>query len=180
MYPIWRLQSTENTSGFSARSASLRARLWRELKKKSAPRTSVAHHSTRLIRPCRFAERPRERAMSVPSGSSRSSELPVGQNAGLRERIPVVFPDMQGRRGVHGQGVEAGRELVVVVESLVPGDDLARVAGHVAHDLDQACLGAPLRLVERPVLPDGIDQVIPLELVGISALAAGKPRPGRS
>ena len=95
------------------------------------------------------------------------SELPVAQNAGLRERVPAVFPDMQGRRGIHGQGVEAGRELVVVVEGLVPGDDLAGVASHAAHDLDEAGLGAPLRLVERPVLPDGIDQVILLELVGV-------------
>jgi hypothetical protein len=64
-----------------------------------------------------------------------------------------------------------------MVERLLPGDDLDGVAGHAPHDLHQARLSAPPGLVVWSVLADGVDQVIPLELIRIG-LRLGK-RPGK-
>src|SRR5450755_3833883 len=57
------------------------------------------------------------------------SILPVVERPRLRQRVLAVFADGQGRGRVHGELVEAGAELDGVVEGLVPGDDLAGVAG---------------------------------------------------
>ena len=60
-----------------------------------------------------------------------------------------------------------GGELVLAVEHVVVGDDLAGVGGHAAHRGDEAGLRAALDLVVRLVLADGADQVFPFEVVGV-------------
>ena len=65
------------------------------------------------------------------------SELPLGEDARLGQGVLAVLPGAEGSGGIHRQGVEPGRELVVMVDRLVPGDDLAGVAGHAAHDLTE-------------------------------------------
>ena len=52
-------------------------------------------------------------------------------------------------------------------ERLVPSDDAARMRGHTSHEGRQAGLGAPLDFVVRLVLADGLDEIVPFDLVGI-------------
>ena len=72
-------------------------------------------------------------------------------------------PGCSGAGGIDGQLVDAGGELVLVLQDLVVGDDLAGVGGHAAHRGDQAGLGAALDLVVGLVLADGVDQVVPFQ-----------------
>ena len=80
------------------------------------------------------------------------------------------FPSLSAFKGAGesiGQLVETRGELVLAVEHLVEGDLLAGVGGHAAHRGHQARFDAPLHLVVRLVLADGVDQVVPFVLVGI-------------
>jgi hypothetical protein len=64
---------------------------------------------------------------------------------------------------------------VLELECLFVGDHLARVTGHAAHRGDQARLGSPLDLVVRAVEADRLEQVIPLQLVGVRFRLLGGP-----
>ena len=56
---------------------------------------------------------------------------------------------------------------MLVVEHLLVGDFLPSVSGHAAHVRDHACLDAARHFVVRHVADDRVDEVLPLELVGI-------------
>src|SRR5437763_389411 len=80
--------------------------------------------------------------------------------------IAAVGTEAQGRGAVERQLVDIGRELVLVIQHLVEGDELAGVRGHAAHRRDHARLRPALHLVVRLVLADRGDQILPLVVVG--------------
>ena len=53
------------------------------------------------------------------------------------------------------------------IEHLLVGDVLADVGGHTAHAGHQTGFDAALDLIERCVVFDGVDEVLPLELIRI-------------
>ena len=72
-----------------------------------------------------------------------------------------------------------GANSCVAVEHLVESDDLAGVGGHAAHRRDQAGLGAALHFVVGLVVADGVDQVVPFQLIRIGLGLRDRPRPAR-
>src|SRR5687767_14980036 len=82
-------------------------------------------------------------------------------------RILAIGTGLQRRGGVGSQLIQIRREFMIAVEDLVVGDDLTRVSGHPAHRRDQAGLGAALGLVEGLIISNRIDEMIPLELIGV-------------
>ena len=62
---------------------------------------------------------------------------------------------------------ETFSKAVTAVEDLVKGNDLTRVSGHASHRRDQTSFDAPLDLVVGLVVADGINQIFPLQFVGI-------------
>ena len=94
-------------------------------------------------------------------------------DARLRDGISAVGVGLDGRGGIHGELVHAGRVFLVAVEHFVEGDyppGVGRPAAHVGHD---ACLDAALDLVVRLVVADGVDQVVPFVVVR-AALVRGR------
>src|ERR1035441_2767309 len=66
----------------------------------------------------------------------------------------------------HPEEIDAGSEFVLAVHHLVEGDELSGVGGHTPHGSHQAGLGTALDFVVGLVLTDGLDQVLPLEVIG--------------
>src|SRR4030042_5511625 len=93
------------------------------------------------------------------------SVFAVVEDARLWNRILAIGIQTKRCGRIIGQLIETGCELVLAVKRIVEGDDLARVSSHPAHSIDQAGLGAAFDLVVRFVVTNGIDQVIPFELV---------------
>ncbi len=142
-----------------------------------------------MFRVLRVARRVRIRPQSawndpgispVPSGAAESAgPLAVADDRQARYSRSLMMPgcgagialgelvELERRGAGHGELVDVGGELVLAVEHVVEGDDLAGVGGHAAHRGDQARLGAALDLVVELVLADGVDQVVPLDLVGV-------------
>ena len=110
-----------------------------------------------------------------PLGPASGSVLAPGIDSRPRLRVPTVRAQRQGRRRVHGQLVQAGREFMIVVQRLVPCDRAPGMARHAPHDLDEARLDAAPGLVERLVLADGLDQVVPLQLVRVGLRLGERP-----
>ena len=78
-------------------------------------------------------------------------------------------------RRIHTEILDARSELVVAVEDLIVGDDLARMGGHATHRGDQAGAHAAIDLVVRLVVADGLGEVFPLHLVGVGLLTGTAP-----
>lgn len=67
---------------------------------------------------------------------------------------------------------------MVAIEYLVAGDYLARVASHPAHGGNQAGFRPAPNFVVATIIANGIDKVIPLQLVGVRFLARTTPDNG--
>src|SRR5450631_1312422 len=78
----------------------------------------------------------------------------------LRELIEL----QRGRAG-HREFVDVRGKLALAVEHVVKGNDLPGVCGHAAHGGDEAGLGPSLHFVVKLVFANGMDQVVPFDLV---------------
>ena len=134
---------------------------------------------------CRHAPDGAHHRVSYASGSARRTYRgipPLSQYSPAPSPSPAAArgtcrrrPASSGAGRIHRQLVDVRGELVRAVEHLVVGDDLAGVGGHAAHRGHQAGLGAALDFVVRLVLADGVDQVVPFELVGVRLRLRERP-----
>lgn len=95
------------------------------------------------------------------------SVFPALQDARLWGGVSAVRPRLQRGCRVHRQLVRAGGELVLAVEHLVVGHDLPGVDGHAAHRGHEAGCGAAFGLIVGLVVANGVDQFVPLDLIGV-------------
>ena len=73
------------------------------------------------------------------------------------------------RRGrLHRELVQTWGQLDVRVQGLVPGDHLARLGGHAAHDADQGRIRTALGFVVGLVLADRLEEQVVLDLVVVA------------
>ena len=80
------------------------------------------------------------------------------------------LPCLSGITGagpLHREVGDAGGQFVRESHNLLEGDLLGRVGGHAAHVRHQAGLHRPRHFVVRLILSDGLQQVLPLQRVGI-------------
>src|SRR5262249_28504608 len=81
----------------------------------------------------------------------------------------------EGGRGVLGHVVDARGVLVVHLEELFHGDFTAGVGGHAAHAGGDRRFDAAFDFAVGLVLDNGLDQFIPLVLVGATAIVGALP-----
>src|SRR5262249_10582488 len=84
---------------------------------------------------------------------------------------PRPPPAGDGRRGQAAELVLGRRQVLPGVQGLLPGDDLAGVGGHAAHDGQEAAVGHPLAVVDGLAGPDAGEQLVVLVLVHVVLVA---------
>src|SRR5262249_17846038 len=67
------------------------------------------------------------------------------------------------------------RQVLLGVHGHLPGDDLAGVGGHAAHDGHERALGHPLAVVDGLARADAGEQLVVLDLVHVLGLGLGPP-----
>src|SRR5512135_1066760 len=97
-----------------------------------------------------------------------------GVGAGRSDQLGLAG-DGDRRDGEWAEFEPLGRQFQLRVERLLPGDGLARVGRHPAHDGRQGALGDGLQLVERSAVANARDQVGVLLVVGVHVRAAVPP-----
>jgi hypothetical protein len=107
--------------------------------------------------------------------STQSSVLALLVQARSRHRVVTGGVGKNRGRGIHAEVLDARSELVVAVEDLIVGDDLAGVGGHAPHRGDQTGAHAAIDLVVGLVVADGFGEVFPLHLVGVGLLTGTAP-----
>ena len=98
-----------------------------------------------------------DQSIELPRGRELASAQISSVTPGLGTGGSAIGPQASGL----GEGVELG------VERLLPGDGLAGVGRHPAHDGRQRALGDLLQLVDRLVRGDALEQVDVLLDVGV-------------
>lgn len=80
-----------------------------------------------------------------------------------------------GGRRIHAEVLDARGELVVVVEDLIIGDDLAGVGGHTTHRRHETGAHAAIDFVVGLVVANSLGEIFPLHLVGVGLLTGTAP-----
>ena len=90
--------------------------------------------------------------------------------------VLAVFVGLDGSRAIEARDlIQARGQLDRRLDRFVPGDHLARLGGHAPEDGGHHPVGTPLGFVVRLVLPDRVQQQLPLDDVGIRVGAAELP-----
>ena len=102
-------------------------------------------------------------------GASRSAANRQPSAATTIDRAVRITTNLVTPGSASGVDVEAavplqvlGNELLLRIQRLIPGDLLAGVGGHAAHDREQRAGGHALAVVHRLVLADGGEQQVVL------------------
>src|SRR5579872_3226215 len=107
---------------------------------------------------------------AVFADSARRSVLAQALLARHWNRVLAVGAGLQRRRRINSQLLEPRRHPLVAVQRGLERDLLAGMRGHAAHIACDARLDASLRLVVGLVLPDRLDQLVPLVLVWVAVV----------
>src|SRR5262249_35194090 len=138
----------------------------------------------------RSAPRPRRRPRRSPRGTGKRGYRPsspparragcagptsAGRRPSVRESDELGHPrDCRRRDGVGAEAVVLRAEVFLGGEGLLPGDRLAGIGGHPAHDRHERALAHPLAVVDRLARADAGEELVVLLLVHVAlALAPG-------